>query len=58
MSDEELRAVAEDQAPGVLDMIVLQGLMVNEEGRYLSTIAVKDGFSTVNGTKVPIPLAQ
>lgn len=58
MSDEELRRVALEQAPGVLDFIIMQQLMVKEEGRYRSTIAVKDGFSTVNGTKVPIPLAQ
>lgn len=55
MDPTEIDNIAKQQAPMMLDTLITQGLLVEEQGMFKSTITLKDGQLSINGEMIPLP---
>lgn len=55
LDDEALDAQARDMAAMKLNMLVVQGMLVEEGNRYKTSFTFKDGVAVLNGQPIPLP---
>lgn len=55
VDDEALETQAKDMAEMKLNMLVVQGLLVEDRDRYKTSFSFKDGAATLNGQPMPLP---
>lgn len=57
MTDEEIKAIAEQQVESMIGMFTQQGMItINADGDYEMTFSMQDGQALLNGNPMPIPL--
>lgn len=55
MTEEEKQALADNQAQMKLDMLIIQGTLVDKGEQYQSQFSFKNGKAEVNGQPLPLP---
>jgi uncharacterized protein YdgA (DUF945 family) len=56
MTDEEIKAVANEQVEGMIAMFTQQGMItVNAAGEYELVFTMQDGQAVLNGNPIPLP---
>lgn len=55
LTDDEKQAQADNQAQMTLDMLTVQGMLIDKGEQYSSEFHFKDGKAELNGQPVPLP---
>jgi uncharacterized protein YdgA (DUF945 family) len=58
MSEEDIAAIAEQQAPAMLTGMSQQGLFTETEAGYQIEFSLKEGQALLNGNPMPLPFGQ
>lgn len=58
MSDEEIIAIAQQQAPAMLQGLQQQGLLTKTNSGYQMAFSLKEGQALLNGNPMPLPTGQ
>lgn len=55
LDDEQLDTQAAEMAAMKLNMLVVQGMLIEENDRYKTSFTFKDGSAVLNGQPIPLP---
>ena len=55
-TEEQVQEMVSQEAVMMLEMLIMQGLIVDEKDSYKSTVKLEKGETVINGSPMPIPL--
>lgn len=55
LSEQDIAAMVDAQAPSVIEMLLMQGFLVEDGGYYKTAMSYDKGQATLNGNPIPLP---